>query len=52
MLYSKLIDGLIMFREIEKVPKYIDLALEDRVTLKEKTLMSIEKYYYDDEEIM
>ncbi len=45
LLYSKLIDGLIRFREIKKVPKYINYALKDKVPLKPETIKSILKYF-------
>ena len=37
LLYSKLIDGLIRFKEFSKIEKYIDLALEERLTINSKT---------------
>ena len=44
LLYSKLIDGLIRFRDINKVPKYINYALKEKCTLKRDTITSILKH--------
>lgn len=44
LLYSKIIDGLIRFKEFNKIEKYIDLALKERVALKNKTYKSIRKF--------
>ena len=40
-MYSKIIDGLIRFRVIKRVPKYIDMALKDGCSLKKTTIESI-----------
>lgn len=44
LLYSKLIDGLIRFRDINKVPKYVNYALKEKCTLKRDTITSILKH--------
>lgn len=49
LLYSKIIDGLIRFRHIQKVPKYVKYCLKEKCTLKEKTIESIQKYFKSDE---
>lgn len=49
LLYSKIIDGLIRFRNIQKVPKYIKYCLKEKCTLKEKTIESILKYFKSEE---
>ncbi len=49
ILYSKLIDGLIRFRDINKVPKYIDYAIKDNCCLKQDTIVSILKHFNEDE---
>lgn len=41
LLYSKIIDGLLRFRQTKKVPKYIKLCLEEKCSLNERTIQSI-----------
>lgn len=41
-----------MFRENKRVGKYIDMALEEKVTLKPKTIQNIKKYCSKNPEIM
>lgn len=38
LIYSKIIDGLIRFRQVNKVPKYIKYCLKEKCSLKEKTI--------------
>lgn len=38
LIYSKLIDGLIRFRQIKKVPKYIKYCVDEKCTLNDKTI--------------
>lgn len=45
LLYSKIIDGLIRFRQTKKVPKYIKYCLEEKCCLNERTIESIKKYF-------
>ena len=45
LMYSKIIDGLIRFKVIKKVPKYIDLALKDGCSLKKSTISSIKHFF-------
>lgn len=52
LLYSKLIDGFIRYKEFKKVPKYIDLTLEDECGLKPDTIERITKKYGNNEGIM
>lgn len=49
LLYSKIIDGLIRFRLVNKVPKYIKYCLKEKCSLKEHTIKSILKYYKSEE---
>ena len=41
LLYSKLIDGLIRFKQTKKVPKYVKLAIKDGCSLKPDTYKKI-----------
>jgi len=52
LMYSKLIEGLIRFRETSKLLKYVEDALEDRCTLKPEVIEQLEEIYYDDEYAM
>lgn len=45
LMYSKIIDGLIRFKVIKKVPKYVDMALKDGCSLKKSTISSIKQYF-------
>lgn len=45
LMYSKIIDGLIRFKVIKKVPKYVDMALKDGCSLKRQTVESIRKFF-------
>lgn len=45
LLYSKIIDGLIRFREISRVPRYVNFAIRDECSLKSHTLENILKYF-------
>ena len=45
LMYSKIIDGLIRFKVIKRVPKYIDMALKDGCSLKKTTIESIQHYF-------
>ena len=38
LIYSKLIDGLLRFKEIKKIGKFIKLAHKERIRLKNKTI--------------
>lgn len=49
LIYSKMIDGLLRFRHINKVPKYIKYCLEEQCSLKEKTVTTIKKYFQSEE---
>lgn len=49
LLYSKIIDGLLRFRHIQKVPKYVKYCYDEKCTLKEKTIQGILKYFKGDE---
>lgn len=49
LLYSKIIDGMIRFRNINKIPKYIKYCMEEKCTLKEKTIENIQKYFKSEE---
>ena len=49
VLYSKIIDGLIRFRQINKVPKYIKYCLKEKCSLKPHTVNSILKYFKSSE---
>ncbi len=46
-MYSKIIDGLIRFKQINKVPKYINATLKDGCSLKSETITSILKFFND-----
>ena len=52
LLYSKLIDGFIRYKELKKVPKYINLAMEEEVGLKPDTYEKIGKKFGNDKDIM
>lgn len=52
LMYSKLIDGLIRFRQYGKVPKYIMYALKDNCCLKPATIEAILKQFGSDPEIV
>lgn len=52
LMYSKIIDGLIRFRQYGKVPKYIMYALKDNCCLKPATIEAILKNFGDDPEIV
>lgn len=43
LMFSKIIDGLIRFKQSQKVPKYIDYALKDNCFLKKATVEEIKK---------
>ena len=49
LIYSKIIDGLIRFKNLKKVPKYIKYCLDEKCTLKDKTISSIKKYFKSQE---
>lgn len=50
-MYSKLIDGLIRFKQGKKVPKYVKYALKDGCSLKNETVESIRKVFKSNDEI-
>lgn len=49
LLYSKIIDGLVRFREISRVPRYVNFAIRDKCSLKKHTIENILKYFNNDE---
>lgn len=49
LIYSKIIDGLIRFKQIKKVPKYVKYCFEEKCTLNPKTIQSILKHFSSDE---
>ena len=48
LLYSKIIDGMIRFKEISKVPKYIQCTFKDKCSLKDETIRKLRKIYSND----
>lgn len=51
LLYSKLVDGMLRFKDHNKVVKYIDLCLKDNCCLKKPTLDKLFEYF-DGEEMI
>ncbi len=49
LLYSKIIDGLIRFRQVNKIHKYINYALKDKCRLKSDTIKNILKHFNNPE---
>jgi hypothetical protein len=49
LLYSKIIEGLIRFNKLNKVNKYIDLAIKEKCHLKESGYQAIRKKFKDEE---
>ncbi|MCC6448005.1 MAG: hypothetical protein IT215_04905 [Chitinophagaceae bacterium] len=49
LIYSKLIDGLLRFKHINKVPKYVKYCLDEKCSLNEKTIEGIQKYFNGEE---
>ena len=49
LLYSKMIDGLIRFKEINKIKKYIKYTFEDKCSLKDETIKKLRRIYSNDE---
>lgn len=49
LMYSKLVDGLIRFKETSKLMKYVEMALEDNCTMKPEVVSLLEEIFADDE---
>lgn len=49
LIFSKLIDGLIRFKNQKRVPKYVNYALKSRCTLKNQTINNILKIFTSNE---
>lgn len=52
LMYSKLIEGLIKFKETSKLMKYVEMAIEDSCTLKTEVIAQLEEIFADDAEDM
>jgi len=52
LMYSKLIDGFIRFKEHNRVVKYIDLALKDNCPLKQTTMDELFNYFHGEDEMI
>ena len=52
LMYSKLVEGLIRFRETSKLMEYVELALEENCTLKPEVINMLEDIYADDQQDM
>ena len=52
LMYSKLIDGFMRYKEHNRVVKYIDLALKDNCVLKQNTMDELYGYFHDDKEMV
>ena len=52
LLYSKLIDGFLRYKEYKKVPRFIDYTIEDECGLKPDTIERVTKKYGNSDSIM
>lgn len=52
LMYSKLIDGFMRFKEHDKVIKYVELALKENCALKSTTMDELYGYFHDDSLMM
>ena len=52
LMYSKLVDGFIRFKEHTRIIKYVELALKDGCILKPATLEGLYAYFHDDQEMI
>lgn len=52
LMYSKLIDGFMRFKEHNRVIKYIDFALKDNCVLKQTTMDELFGYFHDEQEMI
>lgn len=51
LMYSKLIEGLIRYKQITKILLYVKAAVEDQCTLKQELIDSLHEIFEDDEEM-
>ena len=51
LLYSKLLDGFMRFKDHNRVVKYIDVALKDNCALKQTTMSELNAYFHGDQEM-
>lgn len=52
LMYSKLVEGLIKFKETGKLMKYVEMALEDKCTMKPEVITLLEEIFADEPEDM
>lgn len=52
LMYSKLVEGLIKFKETSKLMRYVEMALEDSCTMKPEVIGQLEEIFADDPEDM
>jgi pentatricopeptide repeat domain-containing protein 1 len=52
LMYSKLVEGLIKFKETAKLMRYVEMALEDTCTMKPEVIAMLEEIFADEAEDM
>jgi len=52
LMYSKLVEGLIKFKETGKLMKYVEMAVDDTCTMKPEVIAQLEEIFADEPEDM